>query len=118
MAALAALAATAVMIVMDLEDWQVPFVIAHLCGLIALVPLGVVLIARTYRHYLEASPPLEAARATLTHDRLASTLTVAALLAAAVSLSQFEGVRIIRSIANFTTVTLIAVLVRRYLRSG
>jgi len=52
----------------------------------------------------------------LAHDRLATGLVAVALVAAAASLSQFDGgVRAVRSAANLTTVAVIVVLVGRYL---
>ncbi|MEZ4554176.1 MAG: hypothetical protein R3B59_09745 [Dehalococcoidia bacterium] len=117
-AALASLAVTGGMLALRLEAWRAPFVIAHLAALLALVPLGAVLVGRTFARYRrERGSVLAALRGTLSHDRLATMLVAVAFVAAAVSLSQFQdGVRVVRSIANFTTVGVIAVLVGRYLR--
>jgi hypothetical protein len=117
-AALLALLATGVMLALSLEAWRAPFVLAHLCALLALVPLGVVLVARTFaRYYEERRSLLAAVRGTLGHDQLATALVVVALVAVVVSLSQFDGgVRAVRSAANLTTVTVIVVLVGQYLR--
>ncbi|MGE0135679.1 MAG: hypothetical protein AB7L91_09565 [Dehalococcoidia bacterium] len=119
-AALASLAVTVGMLALRLEAWRAPFVLAHLAALLALVPLGVVLVGRTFaRCRRERGSLLGAARGTLAHDRLATLLVGVAFVAAAVSLSQFQdGVRIVRSLANFTTVGVIVVLVGRYLRKG
>jgi len=117
-AALASLAVTGGMLALRLEAWRTPFVLAHLAALLALVPLGAVLVGRTFARYRrERGSLVGALRGTLAHDRLATLLVALALVAVAVSLSQFnDGVRVVRSMANFTTVAVIVVLVRRYLR--
>ena len=70
------------------------------------------------RYRGERGSVLGAVRGTLAHDRLATVLVAVAFVAAAVSLSQFQdGVRVVRSLANFTTVGVILVLVGRYLRA-
>ncbi|MGE0227040.1 MAG: hypothetical protein AB7I38_10240 [Dehalococcoidia bacterium] len=117
-AALAALVVTIAMIALRLEAWRAPFVLAHLAALLALVPLGVVLVGRTFARYRrERGSVLGAVRGTLAHDGVATVLVAVAFVAAAVSLSQFQdGVRVVRSLANFTTVGVIVVLVGRYLR--
>lgn len=117
-AALASLAVTGAMLALRLEAWRAPFVLAHLAALLALVPLGVVLVGGTFARYRrERGSVLGALRGTLTHDRLATLLVALALVAVAVSLSQFQdGVRVVRSLANLTTVGVIVVLVGRYLR--
>jgi hypothetical protein len=117
-AALVSLAVTLGMLALRLEAWRAPFVLAHLAALLALVPLGVVLVGRTFARYRrERGSVLGAVRGTLAHDRLATLLVAVAFVAAAVSLSQFQdGVRVVRSLANFTTVGVIVVLVGRYLR--
>ena len=117
-AALLALLATGAMLALSLEAWRAPFVLAHLCALLALVPLGVALVARTFARYREErGSVLGGVRGTLAHDRLATLLVAVALVAVVVSLSQFDGgVRAVRSAANLTTVAMIVVLVGRYLR--
>ena len=117
--ALLALAATAAMLALRLEAWRGPFVAAHLAALLALFPLGVALVASTYLGRLRTGhSTLGAVGATLTHDRVATALTVLALAAACVSLSQFEvGVRMERTAANLVTVSVVVVLVGRYVRS-
>jgi MFS family permease len=118
-AALLALLATGAMLALSLEAWRAPFVLAHLCALLALVPLGVVLVARTFARYREErGSVLGGVRGTLAHDRLTTLLVAVALVAVAVSLSQFDGgVRAVRSAANLTTVAVIVALVGRYLHS-
>lgn len=117
-AALLALLATGAMLAFSLDAWRAPFVLAHLCALLALVPLGAVLVGRTFARYREERGSLLAAvRGTLAHDRLATALVAVALVAVAVSLSQFDGgVRLVRSAANLTAVAVIVVLVGRYLK--
>ena len=117
-AALASLVVTGAMLALRLDAWRAPFVLAHLAALLALVPLGVVLVGRTFARYRrQRGSVLGALRGTLTHDRLATGLVVLSLVAVAVSLSQFQdGVRVVRSLANLTTVSVIVVLVGRYLK--
>jgi hypothetical protein len=116
--ALLALVATGAMLALSLEAWRAPFVLAHLCALLALVPLGAVLVGRTFARYREERGSLlGAVRGTLAHDRVSTLLVGIALLAIAVSLSQFDGgVRAVRSAANLTAVAMILALVGRYLR--
>ena len=91
-AALLALLATGAMLAFSLDAWRAPFVLAHLCALLALVPLGVVLVGRTFaRYYEERGSVLGGVRGTLAHDRLATVLVAVALVAVVVSLSQFDG---------------------------
>jgi hypothetical protein len=115
-AALLALPAAGAMLALRLEAWRAPFVLAHLCALLALVPLGVVLVARTFARYREERGSVPGAvRGTLAHDRVATILVAVALVAVAVSLSQFDGgMRLVRSTANLTAVAMIVVLVGRY----
>lgn len=117
--ALAALGATAAMLALRAEPWRVPFVAAHLAALLALAPLGIALVVSTYvRQLRRGLSAFEAIRATLAHDRVATALTLVAFVAAAVSLSQFEGgVRWVRTTANLVTVTAAVTLIVRYLRS-
>ena len=110
--AVAALVGTAVMVVLGVDAWRVPFVIAHLSGLLALAPLGGVLIVTT--HSIAG-----AVGGLLSHDRLVTFLVLASFVTAGVSLSQFEGgVRWVRAAANYSTVAIVLVLVWRYLRSA
>jgi hypothetical protein len=117
-AALLALLATGVMLALSLEAWRAPFVLAHLCALLALVPLGVVLVSRTFARYrTERGSLLGGVQGTFAHDRVTTLLVAVALVAVVVSLSQFDGgVRVVRSAANLTTVAMILALVGRYLR--
>src|SRR5437016_1123293 len=62
---LIALALTGVLLLLHAEAWRAAFVLGHLCALIALAPLGVVLVGRTYLRYArERASLLDAARAT------------------------------------------------------
>lgn len=108
-ATLMALASTGILLLAEGSAWRVMFVIAHLAGLLALVPLGVVLILRAYRH--EGGLAAMAARHPLVGGLLACLAVTVTL-----SLLNFEGDREVRRIANLTTVAIVAVLVVRYLR--
>lgn len=101
------------------EGWRRPFVLAHLTALFALVPLGLVVLRRVgSRAYAERGSLLGAVQGTFAHDRFASMLVVCALVAVVVSLSQFQdGIRWLRAMANYATVSIILVLVVRYLRT-
>lgn len=118
--ALVALVGTAVMLVLGVDAWRVPFVIAHLSGLLALAPLGVVLVVTTLgRYWREMHSIAGAVGGLLSHDRLVTYLVLASFVTAGVSLSQFEGgVRWVRAAANYSTVAIVLVLVWRYLRSA
>ncbi len=117
--ALGTLAGTAIMLALRMDAWRLPFVLAHLCALLALVPLGLVLVSHTLSTYYRARSSFAAAlRGTLTHDRFVTALVIVVFTAATISLSQFEGgVRWVRAAANYATVSAILVLVVRYLRS-
>jgi uncharacterized membrane protein len=117
--AVAALLATIASLVAGYEAWRLPFVAAHLAALLALVPLGLVLIGRTFRAaYAERGSLGGAVSGLLSHDRVATVLVLVALVAIAVSLSQFQGgIRWLRAVANYTTVGCILALVVRYLRT-
>jgi hypothetical protein len=91
--ALALLAATAVLLALDVEAWRPVFAFAHLAALIALAPLGV------WRRHREVV-----------------VLLVVVTITVAVSLMNFQdGIRWLRRVANLTTVALVLVLVARYL---
>jgi hypothetical protein len=118
--ALGAVAGTAVMLALRLDAWRVPFVIAHLTGLLALAPLGVVLVVTTLaRYWRETHSVGGAVGGLLSHDRVVTFLVLASFVTAGVSLSQFEGgVRWVRAVANYSTVAIMVVLVWRYLRAA
>ena len=73
--AMLALVATGAMLALSLEAWRAPFVLAHLCALLALVPLGVVLVGRTFARYREergSSSAASEARSPTTASRRSS----------------------------------------------
>ncbi|MPZ99424.1 MAG: hypothetical protein GEU80_08830 [Dehalococcoidia bacterium] len=118
LAAVAALGATAGMLAGGAEAWRVPFVLAHLAALLALVPLGFALVARAFiEARAERGSAWGAISGVIERYPLVTTLVAATFVTAAVSLSQFEGVRWLRSAANLATVALVVTLVVRYLRS-
>lgn len=108
-ATLMALASTGVLLFAEGSAWRVMFVITHLAALLALLPLGVVLVLRAYQH--DGGLVAMAVR----HPLIGALL---ACLAVTVTLSllNFEGDRDVRRIANLTTVAIVLVLVVRYLR--
>ncbi len=118
-AALLSLTVTAGALLAGFEGWRLPFVLAHLAALLALVPLGLVILSRVVGgEYARRGSVAGAVRGVFAHDRIASVLVVVALVAIAVSLSQFQdGIRWLRALANYTTVSIILVLVARYLRT-
>ena len=118
-AALVLLTVTVGALLVSFEGWRRPFVLTHLAALLALVPLGLVVLARVVGgEYARRGSVIGAVRGVFAHDRLASVLVVVALIAIAVSLSQFQGgIRWLRALANYTTVSIILVLVARYLRT-
>ncbi|MEI6137341.1 MAG: hypothetical protein WCQ48_08035 [Chloroflexota bacterium] len=105
---IAALAATIAMLLLGAEAWRVPFVAAHLAALVALAPLGIVLIVVAYRE--AGGVPSMIMR---------HALVVAALAVIVVSVTvtgmEFTGNRDVRRIANIVTVSLVVLLVARYL---
>ncbi|MBM4410959.1 MAG: hypothetical protein FJ037_06515 [Chloroflexi bacterium] len=103
-----ALISTGILLFAEGNAWRVMFVITHLAALLALLPLGVVLVLRAYRHdgglvAMTARHPLVGALLAC----LAVTVTM--------SLLNFQGDREIRRIANLTTVAIVLALVVRYL---
>ncbi|MDA0366438.1 MAG: hypothetical protein O2843_11355, partial [Chloroflexi bacterium] len=59
--ALIALAATGAALALGVEAWRVPFVLAHLLALVALLPLGVALVLAALRAgYVERDTPIGA----------------------------------------------------------
>ncbi len=116
-ATLAALAVTAAMLALRHDGWRVPFVAAHLAALLALVPLGAGIALHAYRHHRRRNSGTGAAlRGVVAANRLNAALVAIILVAAAVSVSQFTGVRVIRASANAVTVALVLTLVVRYFR--
>jgi hypothetical protein len=120
MGVLVALAVTGAMLALGAGPWRVPFVLAHLCALIALVPLGVALVAGALREgYARRRSPAGALRATAERYPLVTALVLLSFVTVAISLSQFSGgVRWVRAAANLTTVAIALTLVARYVRRG
>ena len=116
-ATLAALALTIAMLALRADAWRVPFVAAHLAALLALLPLGAGILVHAYRHHRRFHVGAgETLRAIVEANRLNTALVAVILVAAAISISQFTGVRVIRASANAVTVTLVVTLVIRYFR--
>lgn len=118
--AIAALVGTLAMLAVQMPEWRVPFVIAHLAALLAVAPLGVVLVVQTFARYRRSSDSVAGGlRGLFTHDRLVTALVLAAFVTAAVSLSQFQGgIRWLRALANYSTVAIVVTLIWRYLRAS
>ncbi len=89
--------------------WWVPFVAAHLGALIALLPLGVVLVVRAVR---EAGGLLPAV------TRHAAVTIALLVIAGSVTttLLEFSANPGVRRVSNFLTVALVLLLVARYLQ--
>ena len=118
--AIAALVGTLAMLWLQMPEWRVPFVVAHLAGLLAVAPLGVVLVGQTFARYRRSSGSVAGGlRGLFTHDRLVTALVLASFVTAGVSLSQFQGgIRWLRALANYSTVAIVVTLVWRYLRTS
>ena len=118
--AIAALVGTLGMLALRMPEWRVPFVIAHVAALLAVAPLGVVLVGQTFARYRRESGSVAGGlRGLFTHDRLVTALVLASFVTAAVSLSQFQGgIRWLRALANYSTVAIVVTLTSRYLRAS
>jgi hypothetical protein len=118
--ALLALAVTGAALLLGIDAWRAPFVLAHLLALVALVPLGIALVAAALRAgYAERGTPLAAIRATVARFPLETALVAVACTGVAITLSQFDGgLRAARTTANAVTVAVVIVLVMRYLRAA
>ena len=114
---LALLLATAGLIAADVDAWRVLFAFAHLAALVALLPLGVTLIAHAFREArAEGDPGLSLVTGVLRRHRFVAILLGVVLVAVVLSLVNFEGgSRLVRRTANLTTVGIALVLVWRYL---
>jgi hypothetical protein len=106
---IALLAVTIGMLLAGSEGWRAPFGLAHLAALAALLPLGVALIAHTYREAGGLGPMLSR------HGRVVIVLALIAV-SVTVTLVEFDGNRDVRRVSNFTTVGLVLLLIARYLR--
>lgn len=120
MVTLAGLAITGILLATGAEAWRPLFALSHLAALLALVPLGVALIATHYSAARrETSNALSGLRRLIATHRLEVALTALAFLGVAVTLSQFDGgVREVRRVSNLVTVMAVLALIVRYLRSG
>jgi len=107
-ATIVALAATIVMLLLGAEGWRWPFVAAHLGGLLALLPVAVVVVVHAYRE--EGSLSAMIAR----HPVVTAAIAVLVVTITA-SLMEFSGDRNVRRVANFTSVGVILGLVSYYL---
>lgn len=111
---LALLLATAGLIAADIDAWRGVFAFAHLAALLALLPLGVALIAHAFLEARAVGDP--GLLGVLRRHRFAAILLGVALVTVVLSLANFEGgSRIVRRSANLTTVGIALVLVWRYL---
>ena len=117
---LVGLVATAVLLASGADAWRPAFALSHLAALLALLPLGIVLVATHYSAArAKAGSALAAVRMLIAAHRLEATLTALAFLGVAITLSQFDGgVREVRRMSNLVTVAAVLALVVRYLRSG
>ncbi len=110
------LALTAALLFAGAEAWRPVFALAHLAAIVALTPLGVVLVRQAARAAREANAGPVIPALIQRHPQVAFLLA-AATVAVVVSLMNFEeGIRWLRRVANFTTVGIVLVLVARYLR--
>ena len=107
--AIMALGATGVLLFAEGNAWRVIFVVAHLAALLALLPLGVVLVLRAY-HQSGGLTSMVA------RYPIVSVLLVCLFVTIVASLLNFDGNREARRVANLASVALILVLVVRYLR--
>lgn len=111
---LALLLTTAGLLAVDISAWRAVFASAHAAALVALVPLGVVLVGHAFRQARLAGDPGLAG--VLRRYRIVAILLAVTVVTVALSLANFEGgSRIVRRIANLTTVGIALVLVWRYL---
>ena len=112
--ALALLITTAGLLIADIEAWRAVFASAHLAALIALLPLGIALIAHAFREARSEDDP--GLTGVLRRHRTVAILLAVVLVTVALSLANFEGgSRVVRRVANLTTVSIALVLVWRYL---
>lgn len=113
--ALVLLVATVTLGLLDVAAWRPVFTAAHVAALVALVPLGVALVRCAFREASRAGRPGIAG--VISRYRGTALLLAVALVAVAVSLANFEdGNRLLRRVANFTTVGIALTMVVRYLR--
>lgn len=118
--ALVALAATGVSLVTHWGAWRIPFVAAHLAALLALVPLGLMLIAQECRAAYHIADSITGTPGAIARRHPWVLLLLAVVIVSvAVSLANFAGgTRWLRAIANLVTVAIVLTLVVRYLRGA
>lgn len=118
--ALLMLALTAGSLATGIGAWRVPFVIAHLATLLALAPLGLVLVVEAIAQAVREGGSLGRAPAALLRRHGFVLLLLAVIsVTIAVSLANFAGgTRWLRTTANLISVAVIVTLVVRYLRSS
>jgi len=112
--AIALLLATGGLLAAGVDAWRAVFALAHLAALVALLPLGIALIAHAFR--AAAAEGEGGLMSVLRRHRLVAVLLAITVVTVVLSLANFEdGSRLIRRTANFTTVGIVLVLVLRYL---
>lgn len=112
---IAMLLTTLALRVVGADYWTAIFDLAHLAALVALVPLGVVLVRYGFRRASEAGDG--GLLGVLRRYRTVAIILAAIVGAVTVTLVTFEdGPRTLRQTANLTTVAMVLLLVVRYLR--
>ena len=112
--AIALLLATAGLLAAGIEAWRGVFALAHLVAVVALLPLGGALVVHAFRE--AAARGERGLPALLRRHRVVAVLLVVMAITVALSLANFEGgSRVLRRIANLTTVAIVLILVWRYL---
>ena len=112
--AIALLLATAGLLAAGIEAWRGVFALAHLVAVVALLPLGGALVVHAFREAAARGEP--GLPALLRRHRVVAVLLVVMAITVALSLANFEGgSRVLRRIANLTTVAIVLILVWRYL---
>jgi len=108
-AAVLALLVTFGMLFAGAEGWRGPFVAAHLAALAALLPLGIALVVYGYREAGSLGALLSR------HALIVGALVVIAVLVVITQVNFYANPDI-RRISNFANVTIILLLIVRYLR--
>ncbi len=118
-ATLGLLGITGVTLALGHEVWRSIFALAHLAALIALAPLGLLLVARAViQARLETGSTATAVPAVARRYPVVTALVLLSFLTAGISLANFpDGERWVRTVANLSTVAIVVGLVVHYLRS-
>ncbi len=112
---IALLLTTLALLVVDADYWVSTFLLAHLAALVALLPLGVVLVRHAFARAAAEGDPGPGGVMSRYRDVVVVLLLIA--IAVTVTLVNFEdGIRWLRRVANFVTVGLVLFLVVRYMR--